>query len=65
MYSQGTSTFCPVSVEATKSNKSGLEESIIRATRQARVGVWIRPSKDVATNEAGQMWSKLILVQIG
>jgi hypothetical protein len=60
----GYKYFCPVSLEATESDKSGLEESIIRATTQARVGVWIRPSKDVATNEAGQMWSKLVLVHI-
>lgn len=42
------------------SDKSGLEESIIRATTPARVGVWIEESKDVATK--GPMWSTLVYI---
>lgn len=39
-----------VSLEATRSDKSGLEEPIIKsATTPARAGVWIRESRDVAT----------------
>jgi hypothetical protein len=43
---------CPVSLEATRSNKSSLDKSIIKsATVQVRTGVWIRESRGVATAE--------------
>lgn len=39
-----------VFLEATRSDKSGLEESIIKSVpTPARAGVWIRESRDVAT----------------